>query len=63
MPEELAVQYVAKLKAKLVADRKTRMAAAKPTVAKVVTKSQQVGPVKLTPKTADLSAHRCYKKT
>ena len=52
MPEEQAVQYVAKLKANLVADRKTRMAATKPMVAKVV-KFQQVGHVKLPPQTAE----------
>ena len=52
MPEESAVQYVAKLKAKLVANRKIRMAAEKLTVTKVVMKSQQVGHVKLPPKVA-----------
>ena len=46
MPEESAVQYVTKLKAKLITDRNIRMAATKPTVAKVVMKSQQVGHVK-----------------
>ena len=49
MQEESAVQYVAKLKAKLVADRKTRMAATKLMATKVVVKSQQVGHVKLPP--------------
>ena len=52
MQEESAAQFVAKLKEKLIADRNTRMAAAKPTVAKVVVKSQQVGHVKLPPGTA-----------
>ena len=45
MQEESAVQYVAKLKAKLVADRKTRMAATKLTVTKVVVKQQRVNHV------------------
>ena len=49
MQGESAVQYVAKLKAKLHADRNARMAAAKPTVAKEVVKSQQVDHVKLPP--------------
>ena len=40
MQEESAVQYVAELKAKLVADRNIRMAAAKLTVTKVEMKSQ-----------------------
>ena len=44
MPEESAVQYVAKLKAKLIADRNIRMATTKPTATKVV-KSQQVNNV------------------
>jgi hypothetical protein len=52
MQEESAAQYVAKLKEKLVADRKTRMAAAKLTVTKEVVKSQQVGHAKLPPRTA-----------
>ena len=49
MQKESAAQYVAKLKAKLVADRNTRMAATKPTATKVVVKSQLVGPVRKEP--------------
>ena len=45
LQEQSAVQYVAKLRAKLVADSNARMGAAKITVTKVVIKSQQVGPV------------------
>ena len=49
MPEASAVQYVAKLKAKLIADRNTRMAVTKPTATKVVVKSGLVGPVRKEP--------------
>ena len=56
MQEESAAQYVAKIKAKLVADGNIRMAAAKLPVTKVVVKPKQLNPVqppwKVPPRTA-----------